>query len=261
MKLIQIFVYPIKGLAGISLDSAIVETEGLQHDRRYMLIDENGKFISQREHAILCKFKTSLSEESIVVEYADDNLNIPLDDIEEDTCAVQVWDSNLLAYEVSKASSEWFSSKLDQEVRLVKMGELSTRIKDFKKAPFSSNVSFADGYPFLVLGTASMQELNDRTGGTFEVERFRPNMVVETSVAHEEDVWGDFKFGSAVFRTIKRCARCIVPTIDPETAKKGKEPIATLSQYRKEGNLIYFGSNVIAAKLGKIKVGGIISHA
>lgn len=261
MKLSQIFIYPIKGLAGISQNAANVETEGLQHDRRYMLIDESGRFISQREHVVLCQFLTSVSEDAITVDYNKDQLIIPHDQIEEETCAVEVWDSNLLAYEVSKASSEWFSDKLGQKVRLVKMGEYSTRIKDFKKPPYSSNVSFADGYPFLILGTASLNELNDRTGRTFEIERFRPNLVVETSVAHEEDDWGDLKCGSAVFKTIKPCARCIVTTIDPKTGEKGKEPLATLSQYRKEGNKIFFGSNLICGKKGKVKIGDLFTHA
>ena len=126
-------------------------------------------------------------------------------------------------------------------------------IKDF--SIFENQVSFADGFPYLVIGQASLDELNSRLENPVSINRFRPNFVVEGSLPFEEDGWADFKMGNLDFLGVKPCARCVMTTIDPETAAKGKEPLLTLASYRKRNNKIYFGQNVLAKTYGSLKVG------
>jgi uncharacterized protein YcbX len=139
------------------------------------------------------------------------------------------------------------------------MTDISDRIKAFKIPPFKTKVSLADGYPYLILGEKSMNELNERMEEKLNIDRFRPNIIVSTDVAHEEDAWNNFKLGDAELKIIKPCARCIIPTIDQKSAEQGKEPLKTLATYRKKDNQIFFGANAIVTVQGKISVGNEIN--
>lgn len=253
-SILSLLIYPVKSLGGIKLDQINATFEGFQYDRRWMIVDENGKFLTQREHPIMVKFKCKLTDSTVDVSYNNEQISIPFDKTLSRSCKVSVWDSELIAQEVDEDIDAWFSSHLGQKVRLVKMTELSHRIKKFTKAPFESPVSFADGYPFLILGSQSLQNLNNILDEPVDYNRFRPNIIVQTQTEHEEDNWEEFTIGSARFKNIKPCARCIVTTINHNSAEKGAEPLKTLSKYRQKDNKIYFGSNLMLLEEGLVSI-------
>jgi len=258
-QLTGLFIYPIKSLGGIEVESAEILEEGFKYDRRWMLVDEKGKFLSQRQLPKMSLFKCSFSGLRILVEYQGDSIQIPFDQHSFNVLEVEVWGSKLKANEVDNEISNWFSKRLDVSCSLVTMTDVSSRMKEFVKPPFTSRVSMADGYPYLILGTASVQELNTRLLTPLPIDRFRANIIIETNKAHAEDEWEDAMIGDCVLKIIKPCARCIITTIDQQTSSKGVEPLKTLASYRKINNKIYFGANAIALNNGIINKGDYLT--
>jgi len=255
----ELYLYPIKSLGGISVPSAEVLTEGFQYDRRWMLVDAEGQFLTQREHAKMALFSCEISEHELIIKFQDEEQAIPLASHTENVSRVKVWSSKLKAHQVSPQISEWFSDHLGMYADLVKLTDISKRPKRLFVPPYKTNLSFADGYPYLILGAASMQTLNEKLEHPLNMDRFRANIIVETSEAHEEDEWKeDFQAGTATLKVIKPCARCVVTTIDQQTGVAGKEPLKTLTTYRKWRNKIWFGANAICLTEGKLKVGDSI---
>lgn len=263
--LTSIHTYPIKSLAGISLNEAVVQSRGLQYDRRWMLVDDTGRFISQREIAELALLGTALEAPFLTI-FSKKNpalrLQIPL---EPEVAAmpeipVQIWDDRCLARVYASETNRWFSEQLGRAVRLVYMSGSTERMADSHYAPENMPVSFADGYPFLLIGQASLDGLNGRLAQPLPMNRFRPNFVVTSGTPHEEDQWRDFRIGNQAFRGVKPCARCIIPTTDQDTASRSEEPLKTLATYRKEGRKILFGQNVIwlGTGEGRVQVGDVL---
>jgi len=255
----EIIIYPVKGLGGISLPSAQTLTEGFEHDRRWMIINDDGKFMSQREHASMALFQASIKDKGVLISYKEKEILIPFNEYLEEPIKVSVWNSSFKANEVSKEISQWFRDQLQMEVRLVAMTEISKRYKRLFTKPFSTHVSFADGYPYLVLGDKSLDYLNEKLDTPVTMDRFRANIIVSTQSPHEEDEWEQFNLPNTQMKVIKPCARCQVVTINQKTSEIGVEPLKTLSSYRKKQNKIYFGANAIVLEKGTIRVGDKIS--
>lgn len=255
VKVTALNIYPIKSLGGISVPEAKALAEGFQYDRRWMLVDEEGQFLTQRSNSMMAKFSCKLSGTDLSVHYENDSIDIPLTSDGVTTKKVEVWSGKLEANEVDPVFSSWFSEHLGQTCTLVKMTATTKRTKKLTVAPFSSDLSFADGYPYLILGTGSMDKLNSLAPKVIPINRFRANIELLTVGAHEEDLYGDFELGSAKMRVIKPCARCEVINIDQKTGEAGKEPLKILTKYRKKMNKIYFGANVILLEEGVVKVG------
>lgn len=255
----EIWIYPIKSLGGISLSEALVEQKGFQYDRRWMLVEPNGTFLTQRENTVMALVKVELTAHSLRVYHRhrpDDVLDIPLDQTTDEALTAYVWDNQAVdARVVSPQADAWFSRLLGFPCRLVYMPENSLRPVDPKYAQPDDVVSFADGFPYLVISSDSLDELNRRAGESLEMIRFRPNLVVEGVSPHDEDTWYHFQIGDLTFYGVKPCARCVLTTIDPETAQKGKEPLKTLATYRRLDKKILFGQNVLAETAGTLRVG------
>ena len=251
-------IYPIKSLGPVDVTEVQVYTEGLQHDRRWMLVDEKGGFLTQRTDSRLALFQVAISNDSLKVQYKSESIEFPLDEHLAETTRVQVWSSKLKANEVNPKYSKWFSDILDQPCTLVRMTEASKRPKGLLVAPFITKLSLADGYPFLFLGSASMTKLNEKCSEAIPADRFRANIILDTSIAHEEDEYGEFSLGTATFKIIKPCARCQVVNIDQQSGEKKIEPNKTLATYRKRSNKIYFGANAILLEPGEVRVGDIV---
>lgn len=254
-RITDLIIYPIKSLGGISVSECAVQTRGFEHDRRWMLIDEKGQFMTQRENAQLALFSCKMQESQIEVGYKNEKCHFDINQVQEDSTRVQVWSSKLKAQEVSPKISEWFSEHLGVPTTLVKMTTISKRPRRLFRSPFKTELSFADGYPYLVLGHESMNHLNAKLEVPVDINRFRANILVDTSSPHEEDKWPDFDLGTARMKIIKGCARCVVTTIDQEDGTKGKEPLKTLASYRMRRKKIYFGANAIVLKEGHVGVG------
>jgi uncharacterized protein len=262
VRLSGLFVYPIKACGGISLDHADVVERGLAFDRRYMLVDRTGTFITQREVPRLCRVATALEQDRIVASAPDAKpLELPRQlspDAGFERHVYQVWESfgNALCH---PAGSRWFSEFLNDEVTLVYMPDSERREVNPKRARPDDIVSFADGYPMLLISEASLADLNSRLDAPLEMRRFRPNLVISGCEPYAEDTFTTLSVGGIGFRAVKRCDRCVVTTIDPETGERGKEPLRTLSHYRLEDNKVWFGMNLIHDGSGTLHVGDAVS--
>jgi len=258
----SIHIYPIKGMRGISLPSAQLQPEGFVSDRRWMLVDDDGTFISQRTHPEMTMFIPSISRGILTVASKGEEITIPTEELTEDHIDVRVFDDNMKATVVSDEVSKWFSERLHTSLRLVKVSQVTNRIKDFSKyvvaEPKETVVSFADGYPYLILGTASMDLLNSKMEVDLDIDRFRANIVVDTDQPHDEDIWKSIQIGDQQMIVIKPCARCQVPTIDQQTGEMGKQPNTALATYRRDGRKVNFGMNAVALTNGSVSVGDTI---
>lgn len=255
----QIYIYPVKSLGGIALSTAKVEQQGLEHDRRWLLIDKNNRFLTQREHPQMALIQVALEKENLVFthkNYPQEIFKLPFHLFENEEMNVTIWGDICKANPVSQEADEWFSEALGVDCRLVKMSAAEKRLVDQDYAFNKETVSFADGYPFLIIGQSSLEDLNSRLEKPVEMRRFRPNFVFEGGLPYEEESWKRFSIGAVDFLGVKPCARCVLTTVNPEKGEiDSKEPLRTLASYRKVGNKILFGQNVLPATLGEVKVG------
>lgn len=254
----DIFIYPIKSLGGIRLSEAVVEEKGFQHDRRWMLVDKEGLFLSQRDYPQLALLSVELGENELTVFVRTENANsikIPTELATGPELLVTIWDDQVWAKVVDPEISNWFSDYLGLEANLVVMPESSHRKVDQRYAVNGESVSFADGMPYLLIGQESLNELNSRLEIPVPMDRFRPNIVFSGGTAFQEDFLRKIRIGSVEFEIVKPCARCVMTTVNQETGQTGKEPLKTLSSYRTLNNKVYFGQNMVSLSNGLVKIG------
>lgn len=254
----ELHIYPIKSLAGISLTQSLLEEKGLQYDRRWMLIDNEGTFISQRKYPVLALLQIRLEKEHLTVTHRNTPSITTSFLYEENTgqpIAVNVWGTDCHGIEVSTAVSKWFSEFLKTDVRLVQMPEAERRLVDPRYAKDDEVVSFADGYPCLIISQASLDGLNERLSEPVPMNRFRPNFVFTGGEPHIEDSFNTFSIGDLLFKAVKPCSRCVMITVDQQTATKSAEPLKTLAGYRTIDKKIMFGQNLVHQGSGTIRVG------
>ncbi|MFC3880193.1 MOSC domain-containing protein [Algoriphagus namhaensis] len=256
-----LYIYPIKSLGGISVSEALAQERGFQFDRRWMLVDKGGLFMSQRKHPKMALLQVALTSDGLEVfpkNDPTDRLKIPFEAGTGQYEEVQIWDDEVRAERVGKIYDLWFSNALNDQVTLVKMPEFPSRPVDPRYAHASEEVSFADGMPYLIIGNESLNDLNSKLEELVPMDRFRPNIVFDGGMAFEEDTWEFLEIGEVRFKGVKPCARCILTTVDQETAITSAEPLKTLSSYRKVGNKVLFGQNALALESGKVRVGDSI---
>nr|WP_294946763.1 MOSC N-terminal beta barrel domain-containing protein [uncultured Mucilaginibacter sp.] len=261
LQVSALYIYPIKSLGGISLTNAQLTDRGLQHDRRWMLIDANNRFLSQRENSQMALLKTALSEDGVLVTYTPDGTSITLPFLpqSEELLDVTIWDDTCIAQLVSPDIDAWFSQKIGIPARLVYMPENSLRQTDLKYTNEGSITSFSDAYPMLIIGQASLDDLNNRMPEALPMNRFRPNIVFTGGEAYSEDLMKHVAINGIDMYGVKLCARCVMTTVDQQSAKKGKEPLKTLAKYRLKNNKIYFGQNLVHNGEGVLNVGDELS--
>ena len=255
----ELVIYPIKGLGGISVKKANALPAGFEYDRRWMLIDEANKFVTQRTQPKMALFISEIKEGKLFVSYQDKSISFDLHEtLNDEVIKTKVWDDDALVQLVSNDASAWFSEMLGQQVDLVRILDDNARIHHNSTKNIDIHVSLADGYPYLIAGTESLQYLNQKLSEPIEMNRFRPNIIVETTEAHEEDTWNKIQIGSASFLNIKPCARCNVITINQKDATIQNDVLKVLNTYRKEGNSVLFGTNVMCTSDGIVSVGDSI---
>lgn len=260
----EINIYPVKSLGGISLQESKVEKRGLQYDRRWLLVDKENKFITQREINELCLFRINFYNNGFVISNnkTEKNLVIPFGIDSGEKSEVTIWDSKCEAIHFSEEADKWFSDIINYDCNLVYMPDTTLREvnKDFAIA--DDIVSFADGYPMLIIGESALNKYNNISGNNLKMNRFRPNLVFTGGEAHLEDSWKRFSINGNDYYGVKTSGRCVITTIEQETALTGKEPLKTLAEYRTINNSIKFGMNVIPGALSVnsiIKVGDEIN--
>lgn len=252
----ELFIYPVKSLGGISLTASEVTDRGFQYDRRWMLVDSEHNFVTQREYSQLALLEVTITAGGLLITHKINSsfLHIPFTPNKE-TVMVDIWSSRARANTYHKEIDDWFSEQLSLKCRLVYMPDTTRLWVDSRYAKRKEITSFSDGYPFLIIGQASLDDINDKMEEPLPMNRFRPNIVCVGSLPFEEDTWAHFSINQIQFFGVKLSARCVVTTIDQQTAITGKEPLKTLSTYRKLNNKIYFGQNLLHEGKGIIRVG------
>ena len=269
MRATHLYIYPVKSLGGCEVDSTDVDALGFAGDRRFLVVDQHGKFLTQRSHPRMALISPTLSDRTLTLRSATGgSVSVHR---EPDTGApvrtVSIWKSEgLLAEDCGDEPADWLSDFPQLRCRLVRIGPKFTRPVLKQAAGPGDQVHFADAVPFLIIGQATLDHLNDRLTEQQEpavpMERFRPNLVFEGGAPHVEDTWTRIRIGSVVFRAAGNCARCIIPTIDQQTAERGHEPLRTLATYRRSASDpsdVHFGQNLIhETKSGTVRVGDSI---
>ena len=259
MQISSIYVYPIKSLGGISLLRSEVTERGLALDRRWILVDENNVFLTQRNIAEMALFKLAIESDCLIVSFELEEIKIPFKTSSQNKEIISIWDDKLEAVHVGKIFDNWFSDRLKLKCKLFYQPEYSIRKIDEKYSiTGNEHTNLADGYPILIVSEASLADLNSKCPEFIEMIRFRPNIVIKNSKAFEEDNLEKFNVGNTLMYGVKPCARCILTTINPKTLEKSKEPLLTLSTYRKINNKIHFGQNVLVHEVGEIKIGDFL---
>lgn len=261
MRVAELRIYPVKGLRGYAVPEAVVEPWGLAGDRRFMVVDETGRFLSQRQLPHMAVIGAALLADGIALSapgFGRLDATVPASGGE--AVSVSIWrDSSVAARDAGPEAAVWLSDVLGRSCRLVHMTEpQSARPVEPDFAGPGDHVSFADGFPLLVTNAASLTDLNTRLALPVTMDRFRTNVVVAGAEPWAEDSWADLRVGDVSFLGAKDCARCAVTTVDQDTGEKSSdnEPLRTLASFRrKAGGRIIFGQNLIPRGLGRIAVG------
>lgn len=254
-KLTQLWRYPVKSLAGARHTQLAVGPRGPAGDRHWMVVDSTGRFLTQRQLPGMSQLRAELTEAGLQLQDAADNrLQITLA-AQGEPVSVQVWRDQVAAVAPSATADAWLSERLGQPCRLVCQPDGGVRGVDPQYANADDQVDFADGFPFLLISQASLDDLNTRLDSPIDMRRFRPNLVVSGCEPYEEDRWRRIRIGDISFRVVKPCSRCPIPTIDPDTGVRGAEPLRTLMTYRRRDNQVYFGENLIHDGNGVLAVG------
>lgn len=264
LKVSALYIYPIKSLGGIPVRTATLTDRGFAYDRCWMLVDKDNNFLTAREFPQMALIRTELSQDGLFVHHISNEsgaYHVPPKPTGEQ-CTVKVWEDICEAQYVHNDADSWFSRALGISCRLVYMPESTRRKVDPDYAHREEITSFSDGYPLLLIGQASLDDLNSRMSIPLPMERFRPNIVFTGGAPYQEDEMKEFKIANTTFYGVKLCARCVMTTIDTSTGEKGKEPLRTLSRYRLKDNKVLFGQNLLfdnASKTCTISVGDTIT--
>lgn len=258
----QLFIYPVKSLGGFEVTAAKLTDRGFQYDRRFMLIDGTNNFLTQREHSVMSLLQTAIEDNKLVIFHKSntaDKISVPLQPAPGNIIKVKVWDDECTAGYVSEEADEWLSNKLSLSCRLVYMPDSEKRLVDEKYAHNKEITNFSDGYPLLIIGQASLDDLNSRLAESLPMDRFRPNIVFTGGQPYDEDIMEQLVINGIDMYGVKLCARCTITTISQTNGIKGKEPLKTLAAYRMKNNKIYFGQNILYKYTGHVKQGDDIA--
>lgn len=257
LKVTELYIYPIKSLGGIKIISGEITDRGFKYDRRWMLVDKNNFFLSQRVNAQMALFNVIIASNGLQVVNRTtlDEILIPFEPETDEFVEATIWDDTCTGQLVSSEADRWFSKNLNMPCRLAYMPVDTERFANTKYTPVDSLTSFADAYPFMMIGQASLDDLNARLSHKLPINRFRPNIVFNGGVPYQEDKMDSVTINNIIFRGVKLCARCNITTIDQDNASKAKEPTKTLATFRQRNNDVFFGQNLISEGTGVISVG------
>ena len=257
ITLSKLMIYPLKSCAGINLQSAHTSPFGLQYDRRWMLVDANGVMLTQRQHPRMCLIQPRLDNGQLSLSApAMNDLQVARGTV---SMSVSVWEDQCNALDCGDTAANWLSEFMGLPTRLVYFPEDEIRQVDLNYAQPGDITAFSDGFPYLLISQASLDALNSRLQAPVEMRRFRPNLVVEGCEAFAEDQWQTLLMGDVQFRRVKPCGRCVIPSIDPDSAEKNPEVVRTLASFRKSGKRVLFGQNLTASGSGRLHTGMAVS--
>jgi len=259
MHLSSLYRFPLKSAAGESLQRCASDSLGLLGDRRWMVVAAGtGRFLTQRVLPRMALLQAHWQGDTALKLAAPGmpELLVRVPDDKTMRC-VQVWSANPVVPDAGETAAAWLSDFLGQACRLVYLPEDDGIQVDLDYARLGERTAFSDGFPFLLIGQASLDDLARRVGRPLEMLRFRPNLVVSGAEPYAEDGWKRIRIGQLTFRVVKPCSRCVIPTLDPATGERApdREPLNTLLSYRKGPGGVFFGQNLIAEGRGELELG------
>ncbi len=253
--LASLHVYPIKSCAGTSVEAWRADALGFAFDRRWMVVDEESIFLSQRELPRMSLIKPEMKDGRLSINAPNmPTLEVPFE-ADGARSSARVWGDVVETTAAGDEANGWFSEFLRFPCRLVRLPDDAVRSIDPDFADPEDRVHLADGFPFLLISEASLENLNERLDTPLPMNRFRPNLVVRGIEPFAEDGWKEIRIGEMFFRVVKPCARCAITTVEQTTGEKGKEPLTTLAAFRKVGGEVMFGQNLIHESPGVLRVG------
>lgn len=260
LRLSALYRYPIKSTAADVLSEARVRLQGLEGDRRWMLVDPvTGRFLTQRALPQMGRIRAHWREGGSLTLMVPgmEPLEVKVPEADSVLREVTVWSDCLQAPDAGDEAALWLAAAIGRPCRLVHVPESRARQVDANYAQPDDRVGFADGFPLLLIGQSSLDDLCARVGRPLEMLRFRPNLVIEGSAPYAEDGWKRIRIGDLEFEVAKGCSRCILTTIDPQTGERSadREPLTTLKTYREREGDVYFGQNLLPRGIGELRLG------
>lgn len=260
IRLTGLNVYPVKSCGGFAVDTWDVGPFGLWMDRRWMIVNAKGHFLTQRTRPRLALVRAALLGQTLSLG-APGMESIAVAPGGGETGAVAVWDDLCVAEHCEPHADEWVSELLGEPARLMFMPETTRREIRRRASESIGRIGFQDAYPFMLLGSASLDDLNSRLDIPVPMNRFRPSLVVTGTAAYAEDLWTSCRMGEIAMVVTKPCERCRIPTINQETGESAKEPLRTLTQYRRTGEAVNFGMNLAHQNAGVLRIGDAVLAA
>ena len=258
VRVAALYRYPVKGLRGQPLPAINVERCGFANDRRWMVVDPDGRFLTQRELPVMATISAEVVTEGLLLRSQNDRtIFVPQPTTVSGTMTVTLWRSTVLAAQASQAATDWLRTVLGITCQLVYLANPDARPVDPDYGQPDDRVSFADGFPVLLSSADSLEDLNLRLDHPVPMQRFRPNLVIDNAGAWAEDSWRRIQIGPVVFRMPKSCSRCLVTSVDQQTGERphSHEPLHTLGKFRRGAGGVMFGQNMIPENSGDIAVG------
>lgn len=265
LTLTGLHLYPVKSLGGYAVPEAAITTRGLLHDRRWLLVDERNRFLTQRQLPAMALLTLAPAHNGFLISHRQRPellpLYVPFAATPDRTLFVTIWSDLAWAWRGAPEADEWLTEALGRPCRLVYMSDMVRREAQPDPYPANQLVSFADAAPFLLAGEAALADLNTRLAEPVPMNRFRPNLVFGGGPPYDDDTWKRFQIGEVPFRAVEGCARCVLTTIDQQTAVKSAttEPLRTLTAYRQVDRGTFFGQYVTSAPAGRLRVGDAIT--
>ena len=255
LKLSSIHIHPVKSLGGFSVPEVRLTDRGLEHDRRWMLVDPEGRFLTQRECPEMACLHCALTASGFRVTdvRTGASIDLPWELNEGEPVQACVWDDAVDLILAEHAVRRWFSEALQRPLRLAYMPQPTLRLTDPQYATVP--VALSDAFPALIISQASLDDLNTRLSDSVPMERFRPNLVIGGGTAYQEDGWKTVRIGRVRFQLVKPCARCVIPNTDQRTGVRLNEPLRTLASYRAVGHKVLFGMNATYEPAGTLRAG------
>jgi uncharacterized protein YcbX len=273
-EVVALHVYPVKSCRGIEVEQMELDRYGPKLDRRFMIVDENGRFITQRQEAILSQIFAEMLPDGRVTLSVSNKSHFTFKPATAVSLAhpqvdAGVWDDEVLAIDQGMEVASWLVATINRPVRLVGMTQDFERPTSRKYTPKNvpGQTGFSDGFPMLLLSEESLEDLNSRLSTPLPMNRFRPNIVVKGCKAYDEDKWRTIFIGGSQYHIVKPCSRCKITTTDQETGYRGEEPLTTLSTYRLKSHVkapcgdkvdVFFGQNICHEGPGTLTQGDMV---
>ena len=252
----SLHIYPIKSCQGIDYKSVELTATGFKYDRHWMLVDKQGNFLSQRQFPDMAKINTAITDQLLLVNgEGAPQLEVPLQSDSNRQRVVKIWNDTCTANTVSTQASQWFSDFLGIDCGLVTLADTEHRLVDPHYATEKQRVGFADGFPLLILSRSTASLLSDKLAETININRFRANIIIGDCAAHDEDSWSKISVNNIDIVLAKPCSRCVIPSINQQSAEKHPSLLKTLASYRRLNGKVYVGQNGLHQSNGIITVG------